>query len=218
MTNMSATDINTKGQPVKSSEIEIKAQRAAKKWLAGARSVLETNRRRTGDNFADAGCASFELATKKLAAIIATEFSALAETPCTEAFQWTIDVVPQWWKDATGVDSGATIDVSTGTVYIAGIRIAGRGDYILKVNAKLHGVPKVIHEALSDRLADEDDVEATHVRLREKYPDIGWICIEDKLYSEEGMLPSRQSTIQINSKIYGGASLAEALSAAMEGE
>lgn len=63
---------------------------------------------------------------------------AVPATPPPDAFQWLIDEVPQWWKDA---GEGITIDVSTGTVYLAGVRLAGRGDYILRIGGKLWGLP-----------------------------------------------------------------------------
>ena len=47
-----------------------------------------------------------------------------------EAFQWMIDVVPQWWTDAKGLK----LDVATGSVFIPtleGIHEARPGDFII---------------------------------------------------------------------------------------
>lgn len=70
------------------------------------------------------------------------------QSESVEYFQWFIDVVPQWWKDATGEGSGATVDVSTGTVYVAGVRLASKGDYILRIDGKLWGCPRQVFEAI----------------------------------------------------------------------
>lgn len=54
------------------------ARVAAEKWFAETSQALEMNRERTGDNFADAGLASLELATQKLTAIITEAFQGVA--------------------------------------------------------------------------------------------------------------------------------------------
>lgn len=220
----------TKGQPMKpgESEIENTAQQIAR---AIAEAIRDDDSSLVKDieflsNWQEEAVSADETIVDRVIAglvpIITTEFSALAETPRAEAFQWIVDVVPQWWKDAIK-DSGATIDVSTGTVYIAGIRIAGRGDYILKVNGKLHGVPKVVYEALDGRLT-EDDVEAALVKLGKKRP-YNWISVERKSgghVNRGGMVEMHPpKTVIIDegegSIIGEAATLAEALSAAVEG-
>lgn len=49
-----------------------------------------------------------------------------------EAFQWTVDEVPDWWRKASG---DFRINVSTGSVFIPtleGMHEARVGDFILK--------------------------------------------------------------------------------------
>lgn len=48
-----------------------------------------------------------------------------------EAFRWTYDPEPEWWKDLKGV----TVEVNTGAVFIPtleGTMKAQGGDYIIK--------------------------------------------------------------------------------------
>lgn len=48
-----------------------------------------------------------------------------------EAFQWMADVVPDWWREAKGLE----VDVSTGSVFIPtleGVHEARPGDFIIK--------------------------------------------------------------------------------------
>jgi len=55
-----------------------------------------------------------------------------------EAFQWTIDVVPQWWKDLKGV----TMNVNTMSAFIPtleGTMEAKKGDFIIQgVNGEVY--------------------------------------------------------------------------------
>jgi hypothetical protein len=83
-----------------------------------------------------------------------TDAAAGSQAPERDYFQWLIDVVPQWWKDATGENSGTTIDVSTGSVYIAGIKLASKGDYILQIDGKLWGCPQQVFEAVRANLVE----------------------------------------------------------------
>lgn len=68
------------------------AMEAAREWFAEARTLLETNRERTGDTFADAGQASFDFAEQKLAAIILRYFLPTEATlPLGEALNNKLD-------------------------------------------------------------------------------------------------------------------------------
>jgi len=118
------------------------------------------------------------------------------------------------WVDGSGCDSGDPLDLSLeeiGQVLNHFVdEIAEKETHV----AQLIETIKVMQAEIT-RLKAEGELTATLTKLQETYGDIGWICIEDKLYCEEGCLPSRQSSIQINNKMYGGRSLALALAAAL---
>ena len=73
-----------------------------------------------------------------------------------EAFKWTVDQVPNWWREASGEFK---IDVGTTSVFIPtleGTHEAKKGDYIIKgVKGELYPCKPDIFEMTYDALEVE---------------------------------------------------------------
>jgi hypothetical protein len=71
-----------------------------------------------------------------------------------EAFQWTIDVVPEWWLNLKGV----TIDVASMSAFIPtleGVMEARAGDYIIQgVNGEIYPCKPDIFEKTYEKVEE----------------------------------------------------------------
>lgn len=72
-----------------------------------------------------------------------------------EAFQWGIDSVPDWWKNATGI----TVDVNTGSAFIPtleGIHEARVKDFVIQgVKGELYPCKPDIFEMTYEKIKEE---------------------------------------------------------------
>jgi len=72
-----------------------------------------------------------------------------------EAFQWSVDKVPQWWKDKEGL----TLSVHNGSAFIPtleGIHVARSGDYIIQgIQGEIYPCKPGIFEATYEKVAPD---------------------------------------------------------------
>lgn len=72
-----------------------------------------------------------------------------------DAFQWTIDEVPEWWKELKGV----TININTTSAFIPtleGTMEARKGDYIIQgVNLEVYPCKSDIFHKTYEKVIDE---------------------------------------------------------------
>ena len=72
-----------------------------------------------------------------------------------EAFKWTIDEVPKWWRNAKGIE----INVATGSAFIPtleGIHEARIGDFIIQgVTGELYPCKPDIFEQTYEKVDDK---------------------------------------------------------------
>ena len=74
-----------------------------------------------------------------------------------EAFQWTVDEIPDWWREASGEFA---IDVTTGSVFIPtleGIHEARATDWIIKEPGGLYVISPKVFERIYERVVNFTD-------------------------------------------------------------